>query len=634
MASWSLFTFTGTSGLKKVGFQDENQGDHFYEVRSITEAHGDPKAVVLRFHSASQSGKTPPSKLVVNLDNFLAPPDTEWVVLEDAEDAATFIDTYIKIRQELRKVDEEEDVVGSDADLFEFKTNSPDNSGSGREKEDLEENMEEEERDGGALGQDALEDEGEGEPNPIRRRYMTYQRGKAKDSALEIGEDDDGDADWKDDGGDVDSDDDSGAEERPTEGGKKKKKSKAKKRDREDPKQEFEKTVGKMRSLHPEVNTVDDSKMLDKNAGGWRTAVAALLGTALHKVSSNMATYVTVATLSPRCYQEALDIMSKWSSGECRGQGKSLKVTQTIFKELNGMGKELEDDIYSLLHRLNHGEIEKEEFDTEAKAKKKNCASRSKSKPSKEVTDGEVQELKKEKEKTEGELRDLKKEKERTEEELSDLRKEKEKIEEDVRELKKEKEKTEQELSDLKKEKEKAEGKDDQKIVASLRAEIASVQAEKRELEKKVEDLLEENKKLKVLLESKLESTAEANLKRRPSEEEQPVSKRSKTVSNWEGKAIEPGQLVAVAFSAPRRFHIGKVLEVDIEKQYSVHVQFYKPARKILENYGEPEWTKPQFVLDTSVDVPKDGVTLLPVSKSEQGRLKEKAKQFWSVESK
>ncbi|KAI8508824.1 ATP binding [Branchiostoma belcheri] len=534
MASWSLFTFTGTSGLKKVGFQDENQGDHFYEVRSITEAHGDPKAVVLRFHSASQSGKTPPSKLVVNLDNFLAPPDTEWVVLEDAEDAATFIDTYIKIRQELRKVDEEEDVVGSDADLFEFKTNSPDNSGSGREKEDLEENMEEEERDGGALGQDALEDEGEGEPNPIRR-----------------------------------------------------------------------------------------SKMLDKNAGGWRTAVAALLGTALHKVSSNMATYVTVATLSPRCYQEALDIMSKWSSGECRGQGKSLKVTQTIFKELNGMGKELEDDIYSLLHRLNHGEIEKEEFDTEAKAKKKNCASRSKSKPSKEVTDGEVQELKKEKEKTERELRDLKKEKERTEEELSDLRKEKEKIEEDVRELKKEKrrqnrmrelkkekEKTEQELSDLKKEKEKAEGKDDQKIVASLRAEIASVQAEKRELEKKVEDLLEENKKLKVLLESKLESTAEANLK----------------VSNWEGKAIEPGQLVAVAFSAPRRFHIGKVLEVDIEKQYSVHVQF-------INQHGK-SWKTMESQSGRSPNVPKDGVTLLPVSKSEQGRLKEKAKQFWSVESK
>ncbi|KAI8490179.1 ATP binding [Branchiostoma belcheri] len=525
MASWSLFTFTGTSGLKKVGFQDENQGDHFYEVRSITEAHGDPKAVVLRFHSASQSGKTPPSKLVVNLDNFLAPPDTEWVVLEDAEDAATFIDTYIKIRQELRKVDEEEDVVGSDADLFEFKTNSPDNSGSGREKEDLEENMEEEERDGGALGQDALEDEGEGEPNPIRR-----------------------------------------------------------------------------------------SKMLDKNAGGWRTAVAALLGTALHKVSSNMATYVTVATLSPRCYQEALDIMSKWSSGECRGQGKSLKVTQTIFKELNGMGKELEDDIYSLLHRLNHGEIEKEEFDTEAKAKKVR------------TEEGEGEDRRGVEGFEEGEGKD-RRGVERSEEGEGEDR-------EDVRELKKEKEKTEQELSDLKKEKEKAEGKDDQKIVASLRAEIASVQAEKRELEKKVEDLLEENKKLKVLLESKLESTAEANLKRRPSEEEQPVSKRSKTVSNWEGKAIEPGQLVAVAFSAPRRFHIGKVLEVDIEKQYSVHVQFYKPARKILENYGEPEWTKPQFVLDTSVDVPKDGVTLLPVSKSEQGRLKEKAKQFWSVESK
>ncbi|KAI8515611.1 ATP binding [Branchiostoma belcheri] len=570
MASWSLFTFTGTSGLKKVGFQDENQGDHFYEVRSITEAHGDPKAVVLRFHSASQSGKTPPSKLVVNLDNFLAPPDTEWVVLEDAEDAATFIDTYIKIRQELRKVDEEEDVVGSDADLFEFKTNSPDNSGSGREKEDLEENMEEEERDGGALGQDALEDEGHQTlrhvlnscPVALRdTRYTWRHNSVLKELVTTLQQ-------WYS-------------------------KSGQQVVIRCDLSRESSE-VGTHTTIPPDVlptSLVPDITIQDP----------------LHKVSSNMATYVTVATLSPRCYQEALDIMSKWSSGECRGQGKSLKVTQTIFKELNGMGKELEDDIYSLLHRLNHGEIEKEEFDTEAKAKKKNCASRSKSKPSKEVTDGEVQELKKEKEKTEGELRDLKKEKERTEEELSDLRKEKEKIEEDVRELKKEKEKTEQELSDLKKEKEKAEGKDDQKIVASLRAEIASVQAEKRELEKKVEDLLEENKKLKVLLESKLESTAEANLKRRPSEEEQPVSKRSKTVSNWEGKAIEPGQLVAVAFSAPRRFHIGKVLEVDIEKQYSVHVQFYKPARKILENYGEPEWTKPQFVLDTSVDVPKTG---------------------------
>ncbi|KAI8488911.1 hypothetical protein Bbelb_334290 [Branchiostoma belcheri] len=97
-------------------------------------------------------------------------------------------------------------------------------------------------------------------------------------------------------------------------------------------------------------------------------------------------------------------------------------------------------------------------------------------------------------------------------------------------------------------------------------------------------------------------------------------------LSNWEGKEIKPGQLVAVCFSAPRRFHVGKVLKSDIEEQ-EVQVQFYKPARKnLLVNFGAPEWVTP--------NLSKDGVTLLPPSKSEEERLKEKAKRFWSAESK
>ncbi|KAI8487310.1 hypothetical protein Bbelb_351080 [Branchiostoma belcheri] len=73
-------------------------------------------------------------------------------------------------------------------------------------------------------------------------------------------------------------------------------------------------------------------------------------------------------------------------------------------------------------------------------------------------------------------------------------------------------------------------------------------------------------------------------------------------------------------FCAPRRFHVGKVLKSDIEEQ-EVQVQFYKPARKnLLVNFGAPEWVTPKFVLDTSVDLSKDGVTLLPPSKMLQSQ--------------
>ncbi|KAI8493175.1 hypothetical protein Bbelb_291790 [Branchiostoma belcheri] len=50
------------------------------------------------------------------------------------------------------------------------------------------------------------------------------------------------------------------------------------------------------------------------------------------------------------------------------GQGKSLKVTQTIFKPLNGLDSEKET--FTLLRRLHTGLIDKDQFDAEAKAKK------------------------------------------------------------------------------------------------------------------------------------------------------------------------------------------------------------------------------------------------------------------------
>ncbi|CAH1264049.1 Hypp2823 [Branchiostoma lanceolatum] len=60
-------------------------------------------------------------------------------------------------------------------------------------------------------------------------------------------------------------------------------------------------------------------------------------------------------------------------------------------------------------------------------------------------------------------------------------------------------------------------------------------------------------------------------------------------VSNWEGKEVTPGQLVAATYNALRCFFIGTVLHVKEDET----VQFYKPSRETLTNLGEPEGVTP-----------------------------------------
>ncbi|XP_035659094.1 ABC transporter F family member 4-like [Branchiostoma floridae] len=412
--------------------------------------------IQFQFQSTYHKGQAPPSKLLVKLEDYLAPPNTEWVQLEKARDALSFIETYQRIRKELSKSNDDDEEEESEEDMYAYKSDSPGTSPSKKgadmeEEEEAGEDMKEdgdgvgddgdgigedgddegdEVEAGGAVGRGVLEDEDEGAPSPKKPRYVSK---KGKKSALESG--DDGD------------DNDDETEERPMERGNKK--TKGKKGGREEPKQEFEKTVEKMRRLHPEVNTANDSQMLNKNAGGWRKAVAAQLKLkkGVREVSSNMATHVTVATMSPRCYQEALDIMSKWTSGQCQGQGRSLKPSQTIFKPLNGLSEE--EEVFSLLSALRSGAMDKDTFEAQAKAKKKTTT---KSQAGRKETARDVRELNKEKEKTKQEVNELNKEKEKTKQEVNELNKEKEKTKQEVNELKKKKETTESDVNGLKNE--------------------------------------------------------------------------------------------------------------------------------------------------------------------------------------
>ncbi|XP_078610378.1 uncharacterized protein LOC144881296 [Branchiostoma floridae x Branchiostoma japonicum] len=466
--------------------------------------------IQFQFQSTYHKGQAPPSKLLVKLEDYLAPPNTEWVQLEKARDALSFIETYQRIRKELSKSNDDDEEEESEEDMYAYKSDSPGTSPSKKgadmeEEEEAGEDMKEdgdgvgddgdgvgddgdgigedgddegdEVEAGGAVGRGVLEDEDEGAPSPKKPRYVSK---KGKKSALESG--DDGD------------DNDDETEERPMERGNKK--TKGKKGGREEPKQEFEKTVEKMRRLHPEVNTANDSQMLNKNAGGWRKAVAAQLKLkkGVREVSSNMATHVTVATMSPRCYQEALDIMSKWTSGQCQGQGRSLKPSQTIFKPLNGLSEE--EEVFSLLSALRSGAMDKDTFEAQAKAKKKTTT---KSQAGRKETARDVRELNKEKEKTKQEVNELKKEKEKTKQEVNELKKEKEKTKQEVNELKKEKEKTKQEVNELNKEKEKTkqEVNELKKEKEKTKQEVNELNKEKEKTKQEVNELNKEKEKTK-----------------------------------------------------------------------------------------------------------------------------------------
>ncbi|XP_078681558.1 uncharacterized protein LOC144916316 [Branchiostoma floridae x Branchiostoma belcheri] len=342
---------------------------------------------------------------------------------------------------------------------------------------------------------------------------------------------------------------------------------------------DFRTEVSLMREKHPDLQGVEEDKALTKK-GTWRKQVVpAVTGLTLSGVNSSKGVHMTVATLSPRCYKLAEGIMDKWESGVYKHQS-SLTVTQYLFYHLNGLKEE--QDVYNVLQKFHNGDIEsKREFDIA------------------------INEIKEERKKGSSSCtcREMETRKAQLQQDVDTMKEKKASLEQEVREMERRQKKIKDTLDDMEIRKE------------QLQVELDKMYRKKTSIQRELK-MMETEKNLQ-------EDVANSSLGENGGE-----------LSNWEGKEIKPGQLVAVCFSAPRRFHVGKVLKSDIEKQ-EVQVQFYKPARKnLLVNFGAPELVTPKFVLDTSVDLSKDGVTLLPPSKSEEERLKEKAKRFWSAESK
>ncbi|KAI8489925.1 ATP binding [Branchiostoma belcheri] len=360
---WWLQTVKGPSGIPKVGFLFEFEErsllpDDYFEVKDISANADEPNQVTVRLNSdKSHRGDSFGSpKIVVMLADYIAPSnDAVWFTLENhTKNRDAFIEEFHKIQKRLRESEEslevEDDVMKrnkdkSGKDEYDFNPSDPPESDKDDAREDEKDSMEDEEEEEDPK---IVEDEGAIGWQRSKRPRPTYQRGKGRKTKQ----------DHKNE-----SLSDSSVEEEPVV-----KKSRSGKKVQL--KGSFEDDVHQMRRLHPDKDKVDETTLLNKNAFGWRNAIARLKGESLRTISSNMPTHITVATLSPRCYQEAKGIMHKWSSGMCLGQGRSAVATQSIFRSLNGLHNERQ--IFDLLKKFHSGKINREKFEAEAKVNKKN----------------------------------------------------------------------------------------------------------------------------------------------------------------------------------------------------------------------------------------------------------------------
>eukprot|EP00058_Branchiostoma_floridae_P009972 XP_002595460.1 hypothetical protein BRAFLDRAFT_69293 [Branchiostoma floridae] len=336
-------------------------GEDWFLVRNIAQIPDDPNAVLLKFHSAkSEKGKQqlPNGKIKVKLGDYFSPAASPWAKLEDFHDPAAFIANFNEMRESIERDEDDEDSMGEGA-----KATNEESQVHSKGMEDFSVDGEhmakgaEGESEGTMEGEDDTSDD-EFDPKKPKLPSQKVTRKKPKHQETDPETEDE-----------IHGDD--GDQEEEVDQRKKKKKtkgSKGRKEKRQIEKCDFREAVEKMRQIHPDVDKVENNMPLNKNALGWRSAVADQQNSTLLNVSSLMATHVAVATLSPRCYQEAQGIMTLWSAGQCRGQGKSRNVKQTIFRELKGQHRE--EDLFDLLRQLRRGQIDWDDFETRAKAHK------------------------------------------------------------------------------------------------------------------------------------------------------------------------------------------------------------------------------------------------------------------------
>ncbi|XP_019627243.1 PREDICTED: uncharacterized protein LOC109472108 [Branchiostoma belcheri] len=160
--------------------------------------------------------------------------------------------------------------------------------------------------------------------------------------------------------------------------------------------------------------------------------------------------------------------------------------------------------------------------------------------------------------------------------------------------------------------------------VRNLTEEKTAAEAENQRLSGEIDNLKKELDKSKKDLD-KYQKDKE------PHEATEPAPKSRKTLHNWEGKTITMGKMVAVVYSSPHQVYYGQVADIaEREGEQVVMVDFFKKARKSLVANGERQPVPPTFILDTDVQVVKNGETL-SLSQGEDGRLKKKETQFWAT---
>ncbi|XP_078695021.1 uncharacterized protein LOC144923975 [Branchiostoma floridae x Branchiostoma belcheri] len=373
-------------------------------------------------------------------------------------------------------------------------------------------------------------------------------------------------------------------------------------------KKDFRTEVELLRNKHPDLENAADDQVLNKTESWWRKQhVPAVTGLDARAINSSRGVHLTVATLSKRCYRMAVGVMNKWAKGTYHRQ-PTTAVTQTLFYCLVGLKDE--QDVFNVLQEFHIGSLKsKKEFDQKVNGIKL----------SKQGGDA-CQLLRAEKQRLCETVRNLTEEKTAAEAENQ-------RLSEEIDNLKKELDKSKKDLDKYQKDKGQGEDAEKQRLcetVRNLTEEKTAAEAENQRLSGEIDNLKKELDKSKKDLD-KYQKDKE------PHEATEPAPKSRKTLHNWEGKTITMGKMVAVVYSSPRQVYYGRVADIaEREGEQVVMVDFFKKARKSLVANGEREPVPPTFILDTDVQVVKNGETL-SLSQGEDGRLKKKETQFWAT---
>ncbi|XP_078334054.1 uncharacterized protein LOC144625746 [Crassostrea virginica] len=123
-----------------------------------------------------------------------------------------------------------------------------------------------------------------------------------------------------------------------------------------------------IRQLHPDLSALGNEEMLDSSNKHWRRKAERELNFTEGHFGGTFKEHLSVASLSPRCYTLAVDIMEMYGKWELKRQTNN-KVNRMLFAQLPGVRNE--DTIYRYLREFRQGKLSKAEFNEELKTYKR-----------------------------------------------------------------------------------------------------------------------------------------------------------------------------------------------------------------------------------------------------------------------